>query len=454
MIQQPKFPISPDLTQQVVRSSHAEAPHSLWLAHLAYRLGNRSPRTRRTQHSALAACMAVGVLLLTLAWAQPAYAGTITVDGDGTNGTCSLADAIDTAWSGSPTGNCTGGSSGADTIDLTVNVTLTSSLPAIYGVLTIEGNGHTIQRSSASSFHILYVHYLGNLTLKDTTITGGSGTYGGGIANDGTLLVQECTISSNSAINGGGISNELGIVTVEKSVISGNTASGYGGGMYSVSPGTVTVDNSTISGNLSNNGGGIYNTGLLTVTNSTIYTNTATGSGGGLWNSATANIGNSIVALQASGADCYNDTGGSIISLSYNIESSTSCAFTGAGIQQNVGSSSLKLGALADNGGPTWTHALGSGSVAIDKISNGVNGCVFGVSTDQRGAVRADGSGRGGTKCDIGAYEADSNETPTVVKLHSLTTASGSPLVALVALVAAVIALGAGWVACRKVKVR
>ncbi len=61
----------------------------------------------------------------------------------------------------------------------------------------------------------------------------------------------------------------------------------------------------------------------------------------------------SIIALQTAGVDCAGD--GTITSQGYNIESGTSCGFTGTDDQQNVTSGALKLGLLADNGGPTKT---------------------------------------------------------------------------------------------------
>ena len=65
-----------------------------------------------------------------------------------------------------------------------------------------------------------------------------------------------------------------------------------------------------------------------------------------------------------------------------------------------------QLGPLADNGGPTQTHALLVGSPAIDAGDPSVvfNPAMF----DQRGApfVRVfDGDGTGGARIDIGAYE-------------------------------------------------
>ena len=66
---------------------------------------------------------------------------------------------------------------------------------------------------------------------------------------------------------------------------------------------------------------------------------------------------------------------------------------------------------LANNGGPTSTHALQNSSQAVDRIPNGVSGCQGGVSVDQRGALRAGGGATtGGAACDTGAFEF--NSTP------------------------------------------
>jgi len=65
-----------------------------------------------------------------------------------------------------------------------------------------------------------------------------------------------------------------------------------------------------------------------------------------------------------------------------------------------------KLGALQNNGGPTMTGALLSGSPAID--AGNPTGCVDGqghlLKTDQRGKPRPDKEDTGG--CDMGAYES------------------------------------------------
>jgi hypothetical protein len=87
--------------------------------------------------------------------------------------------------------------------------------------------------------------------------------------------------------------------------------------------------------------------------------------------------------------------------------SCTSCAacFGHAGSNDITGQDP-KLAALADNGGPTWTQALQSGSPALDKIPDGTNGCgTSPLDVDQRGFARPRPTG---DNCDMGAYETQS----------------------------------------------
>ncbi len=413
------------------REQLAEAAENPWLAsvllehgerilrrfvHFYQQLRSLSRRARRHIQRKLALGLGAAALLLALSSIQAplAFADTITVD----ESSCTLADAITAANNGGTVEGCTG-SAGPDMLDITNAITLTAALPAITTEITIEGNGHTIVRDSdaATQFRILSVT-TGDLTLNEATISGGvTNSSGGGIYSTGTLTVTNSTISGNSSSQkGGGIYNLQGTLTVQDSTISGNTADS-GGGIYN--DGTLTVTNSTISGNsatdaLGGSGGGVYNvSGALTITNSTISGNTASLQGGGVYNyDGTVNIQNTIVAGNT-GGNCS----GTITSGGYNIESDTSsCGFTGTGDQQNVSSGNLNLGTLQDNDGPTYTHALLTGSAAIDKITDGVNGCVAGTSVDQRGAPRVLVNGPG--VCDVGAYEYGS-DPPTAVTLAS-----------------------------------
>ena len=123
-----------------------------------------------------------------------------------------------------------------------------------------------------------------------------------------------------------------------------------------------------------------------------------------------------IVANSATGGDCY----GVITADVYNLDSDGSCD-----IATQKTSAEIALGALADNGGSTQTHALLAGSPAIDTGTN--TGC---PATDQRGAVRPqDGDGNGSAICDIGSYEKPDTTAPSVVSsalVHPSPTAKAS----------------------------
>lgn len=232
------------------------------------------------------------------------------------------------------------------------------------------------------------------MNINNSIISGNMADIGGGIINDGVLTITDSTLSSNGAQGrGGGIFNG-GTVTVTSSTISSNSAEVGGGGIYN-NNGTVTISNSTINGDSANQGGGIFNEGMMTITNSTISENTAFEGGGGIFNNGgTVQLSSSIVANTPSGGDCS----GSITSLGYNLESGNSCGLTSTGDLPNT---DPKLGPLQDNGGPTETQALLTGSPAIDA---GNPDCPP-PDTDQRGITRPQG-----TRCDIGAFEAEDSD--------------------------------------------
>jgi hypothetical protein len=94
---------------------------------------------------------------------------------------------------------------------------------------------------------------------------------------------------------------------------------------------------------------------------------------------------------------------GTVTSGGGNIESTgDTCGLTDPTDLVNVSAEDLKLGPLQDNGGPTETHALLPGSVAIDHVSPAM--CIdqsgAPLPEDQRGEPRP-----GGAMCDVGAFE-------------------------------------------------
>jgi hypothetical protein len=145
------------------------------------------------------------------------------------------------------------------------------------------------------------------------------------------LTLNNLTVANGRINFGGGIFNN-GTLTVTNSTLSGNNAnedfgSGGGGGIWNAASGTATVSNSTLSGNSAQiAGGGIFNQGgTLTVSNSTLSGNSANNGGSLSSNGGSVTLKNTIVANndQVRGWDCS----GTITDGGYNLDSGTSCGF-------------------------------------------------------------------------------------------------------------------------------
>lgn len=265
------------------------------------------------------------------------------------------------------------------------------------------------------------LHNVGTLTVLRSAITGNSTNtgVGGGISNtccpggftvpSVTLTVIDSTISTNGAQNGGGIANTW-TTTVINSTIDGNTAN-LGGGIYQDFGGVLTVRNSTISGN-TGYGGGIGPGGASTrIESSTITRNNGNNGPGGFYFNGNHGVTmrNTIVAGNTSTNGSIPDCGGPFTSQGYNLIGvfNGSCPLTGD-TTGNVLNVSARLGELADNGGPTRTHApLGASganpaSPAIDAANpaDPASGGLACPAIDQRAVLRPIGA-----RCDIGAFE-------------------------------------------------
>ncbi len=273
------------------------------------------------------------------------------------------------------------------------------------------------------------------LTVTDSVISDNSAdNIGGGIFSaDTTLNVDRSLIADNtSGTDAGGIyhfRNSGGVATITNSTISENTASDDAGGVLALSFGgsdpklALVLENSTVSGNdaegVSGEGGGLFIQGALAeISSSTIADNTANGArAGGVYLQSNGSrqfgleIGNTIIAdNESAGTDDLDDIDrsgpGTLTSLGHNLIGTTPGTFTALGSDQ-LGTDPQLL-TLADNGGPTPTHALDPGSAAIN---NGDSP----FSIDQRGFFRP-----AGASDDIGAYEFDAVPEPTSLALLSI----------------------------------
>ncbi len=143
-------------------------------------------------------------------------------------------------------------------------------------------------------------------------------------AADEEVELAGLTITGGSAAYGGGIYNS-GTLTVTGCTISGNSAETYDGGGIS-NAGTLTVTGSTLSDNWAKwDGGGIFNTGALTVTGSAFSRNTAMYSGGGIYGYyGTLTVTGSTLSGNSAGND-----GGGVDNSRYSTLTMTDCALVG-----------------------------------------------------------------------------------------------------------------------------
>jgi len=304
--------------------------------------------------------------------------------------------------------------------------------------VTIDGSaapGLTISGNNAD--RVFIVNAGTTATIKNLTVRDGFGwQLAGGILNNGSLTLDHVVLTQNNmATNagdwwqgGGGIYSGGGAtLNLIDSSVTDNHAAWSGGGVYSFLNTTTNIVRSTISGNVSNDvGGAIRSLGNMTISNSTLSGNKSTGWHGGAifhtdgameilnstitnnagpdWAPSAVFIGtfnaakpslkltNTIIAGNRWYA-CDHWTGAVILtSGGHNLIQDDTCS----PVASDLINGNAQMGPLADNGGPSLTHALQAGSPAINAADDAL--C---PATDQRGIARPQGA-----QCDIGAYEA------------------------------------------------
>jgi CSLREA domain-containing protein len=223
------------------------------------------------------------------------------------------------------------------------------------------------------------------VVIQGLTITGGrseidESDHGGGILNQGVLTLKNSTVTDNSATYGGGVSTAgTSEMTIVNSTISGNSATSDGGGISVETGGVAHLRSTSVVDNTAdaNSDGGGDGGGVFATTS---------GAGGVLDLKSTIVAANHDLGNEAE--DCASISG-TITSNGHNlIGNANGCDYeSGPG---DIINQKAQLTALGYTGGPTDTHALKTASPAVDKGA----GC---PATDQRGVTRV--------KCDIGAWE-------------------------------------------------
>lgn len=364
-------------------------------------------------------------LVLIYAFSSAAYSATYIVNQPGDNGdlvcdaTCTLRDAVYTANNTEPL---------TDTITFApflTRITLNNEIAIdTLGQLSINGPGAdrlTIDGGPGSN-RIFYVFSSGGsssgLDISGLTLTGGNGAGTAASGRGGAIFVVSPSssrlfgihITGNTANFGGGIAYESSGLTVFDSTISNNTATGNCGGFQNDGDGMLIV-NSTISGNTSGgDGGGVchINSGEMnwvTITNNTAFR------GGGIAIrsfSGEFRFSNSIIAGNhhsgGNNPEIYrNDPPANFVSQGFNIigDDPGDSADTNVPVTYDpidILDTDPQLIALGNNGGPTPTHALQFNSPARDSADP-----AGGPAYDQRGSEREIGAS------DIGAFEIQDN---------------------------------------------
>jgi CSLREA domain-containing protein len=354
------------------------------------------------------ACRILGVTVLALAGLGTAAARATTIVPNtladqfgGKPAECALREAIEAAMTDDPFGGCPRGSGAAerDIVSLgpgTYKLTRAGTddtnsrgdldvsegrFFTVHGVdIVHEGPGRaTIDGEGID--RVLHVLEEGGASVEGLTIRDGLAPAGGGAAlAEGSLSLVQVTLSKNEALGGGGALATIGpdaSLSLVNTTVSGNVAASPGGGIAHLN-GSATLVHSTITDNLTNGevGGGIEaGGGTLTLRNTILAGNLDPGgdvrpdcSGGG--SDITTHGGNLFGSVAGCGIP-FDD-------------------------EDHYGLTGLDLGPLADNGGPTRTHAPAPGSTALGL---GIVPGAGPTEKDQRGVDRNE------TSPDSGAYE-------------------------------------------------
>ena len=304
------------------------------------------------------------------------------------------------------------------------------------GTLNITNSGITDNEGLDDGGGIF--HLTGTMTIENSTISGnecvsggGGITTGGSDEPDSNLItrISNSVISNNKSFNSaGGIDSSDGSMTITNSTLSGNTAGSTAdnrgsGGAISNRRATLTITGSTFSVNSANNGGAISNgQGALSISNSTFSGNSANSGAAIVGGDGAINIASSTITLNKAGVgagvfgtarlsnsivsgNVGPDVQGPSTSGGYNLIGTVKDGATFTATGDRLGINDPKLGPLANNGGPTFTHLPQAGSPAIDTGDTA-------LTVDQRGEARPKGRAD-----DIGSVESAAAASGSVLSI-------------------------------------
>lgn len=275
--------------------------------------------------------------------------------------------------------------------------------------MTISGSRFEHNSASTGGGLMAEVSYGGMVTINDSRFHGNlaAGFGGLGLVGAAEMLIERTVVHDNLALIGGGAVLNSENLVVRDSELSANTSMKYGNTVLS-SKYSLVVENTTISGNTTQAGftgtmlyGDSVSARFLTVTDNTLSVEEGSGKYGASGLSVYANydclIDSSLVALNSSSSG-PTDLYASDCEVSWSlIGDSASSEYIDGG--NNLVDVNPVIGPLADNGGPTRSHALGETSPAINR---GNPAFVPPPEFDQRGPgfLRVFGG-----QVDIGAFE-------------------------------------------------
>lgn len=391
-------------------TSHAKTTETQSKAGIGYATGTTGGTQRR-----LLLLVTALLCALVLFWPPPIVLAqsTVTVTNANDTGAGSLRQAITDATAGSTIvfDNSLSGATIRLASELTLSKNVTIDGSALATQITISGDTNndstgdvraftvnsgvvavlknlTVTKGNALSYGTPYggaIYNSGDLTIVNSTFSSSKANYAGAIATWGTLTVRGSTFASNQSNNEGGAIMNFGMLDIANSTIVANSAGSYGGGISNVGGSTTSLTNVTIWQNAAN----MANLG------------TASTSGGGIYQRGTLSFANTIIAGSTKDDDCEPVPGQS--TLAVNVAN-----FVGDGHCSAAVSGNPELGPLANNGGPTQTLALTTGSPARDAGNDSYCAASPVGNVDQRGVARP-----WGAHCDIGAVEFAEVVTPS-----------------------------------------